>query len=267
MIAAAIGAIIVGVTLGVLGSGGSILTVPLLVYLVGHEEKAAIAESLAIVGFIALTGAINRAHRGQVDWNGVIRFAPASAIGAAVGSALLAPLLPGPVQLMGLGVLMLVAAQRMGRRTSEVSRKPKAAIWFILAGLGVGLATGLLGVGGGFMIVPALVLIGGLEMHRATGTSLALIALQCTIALVFSDQIGEIDLTTVALFAALGAAGALGGQRLASKFDHATLKRVFAIFLVLLAPAMIVRELIDLRSPDEPPDEGAETAPATGLEP
>ena len=170
---ALLGAVIVGLSLGLLGSGGSILTVPLLVYLVGQPEKVAIAGSLAVVGGIALAGAIPSALRGGVEWRSVGWFGVPGMLGTVLG-AHLSRWIAGDVQLLLFAVVMLIAAWRMARpgSASEHAGAPRSRTWIVIDGLGVGLLTGLVGVGGGFMIVPALVLLGGLPMHRAIATSL-----------------------------------------------------------------------------------------------
>jgi len=159
---ALLGAALVGISLGLLGSGGSILTVPILVYLLGHEEKAAIAEALAIVGLISLAGAARAALRGMVDWRRVLLFGGPGMAGAVLGG-LLARWVPGAAQVAMLGAIMLIAAYMMARRKDRERpvERPTPALLIILQGLGVGMITGLVGVGGGFLIVPALALLGG----------------------------------------------------------------------------------------------------------
>ena len=177
MTLALIGALAVGLSLGLLGSGGAILTVPVLVYLVGHGEKAAITESLAIVGAISLAGAGVAARRRRIDWHSVLVFGPAGMLGAFLG-ALASRWVSGGIQLLLLSVLMLAAAAIMFRKppVAERPRRPHPAA-LALNGLLVGVATGLVGVGGGFLIVPALVLLVGLPMPVAVGTSLSIIVL------------------------------------------------------------------------------------------
>jgi uncharacterized membrane protein YfcA len=179
MLLAWVGALLIGVALGMLGSGGSILTVPILIYVVGEPEKLAIAESLAVVGLIALVGAVPYGLRRQIDWKGVIWFGLPGMAGTYLG-AYLSQWLPGTWQLGLFALVMLLAAYFMFRpqKPSEHQLRKRSPFKIALEGLGVGVLTGLVGVGGGFLIVPALVLLGGLPMHLAVGTSLLIIALK-----------------------------------------------------------------------------------------
>lgn len=189
MIWAWMGAVAVGLSLGLLGSGGAILTVPILVYLVGHDEKSAIAESLAIVGAIATVGVARSALQRRVDFASAALLALPGILGAAAG-AHAAQFIPGAVQLVLLAVLMLTAAVLMFKSRSRSAATPddsppahaaRGPLWIIaVQGLGLGFATGLVGVGGGFLIVPVLVLLRRLPMPLAIGTSLAIIAVNST---------------------------------------------------------------------------------------
>ncbi len=163
MYTAWLGALLVGLVLGLLGSGGSILTVPVLVYLVGEPSKLAIAESLGIVALISLVGAIPLALRGRVSWRTVGWFGGPGIVGAYVGASL-SQLMSGAVQLAIFAVVMLGAAVLMFRRTpSELVDEPDRAFWKVMVdGLGVGVLTGLVGVGGELLVVSAVVFIGGL---------------------------------------------------------------------------------------------------------
>ncbi|MEL6615065.1 MAG: sulfite exporter TauE/SafE family protein, partial [Bacteroidota bacterium] len=175
MLYALLGAVAIGLVLGLLGSGGSILTVPVLVYLAGHADKVAIAESLAIVGAIAAVGAMPYARQRLVDWHSVLYFGVPGILGTYAGAALSA-FIPGAVQLALFAAVMILAAVLMFRGRKEVpegEERPRQPLWLIaVEGLLVGVLTGLVGVGGGFLIVPALVLLGGLSMRVAVGTSL-----------------------------------------------------------------------------------------------
>ncbi len=249
MIGALIGAAIIGATLGLLGSGGSILTVPILVYLAGHTEKSAVIESLVIVGVIALYGAIRRALAGQVVWKAILWFGPGGIVGGVLG-ATAGERLPGSVQLLVLGVLMLGASVLMLRRgkkgthglADDEQGTPRVRNGGVLAltGLGVGFLTGLAGVGGGFMIVPALVLIGGVPMRMAIGTSLSLIFVSCVSSsskyLTSSELAAEapVDWWTVLIFSAIGIGGSIVGAHVSNKLDQATLRKAFGVFVAVL---------------------------------
>lgn len=246
---ALLGAVIVGLSLGLLGSGGSILTVPLLVYLVGQPEKVAIAGSLAVVGGIALAGAIPSALRGGVEWRSVGWFGVPGMLGTVLG-AHLSRWIAGDVQLLLFAVVMVVAAWRMTRAAPATSAvaAPRSPGWIVIDGLGVGLLTGLVGVGGGFMIVPALVLLGGLPMHRAIATSLWIIALNAFSGLgkhlFVLDAAGlALDWPLLGLFTGVGAIGSVVGQKLASRLPQGLLRRSFAALLVMMGLYIVAREL------------------------
>jgi uncharacterized membrane protein YfcA len=240
MYSAWLGALLVGLVLGLLGSGGSILTVPVLVYLVGEPNKLAIAESLGIVTLISLVGAMPFAYRGQVDWRSVGLFGAPGMAGAYLG-AYLSKFMPGTLQLAIFAAVMLLAAMMMFRRTVPGSRDDGVRVYWkvMLDGLGVGVLTGLVGVGGGFLIVPALVLLGGLPMHLAIGTSLCIIALKSISGFVkYIDVLGEAGLSIhwdlVLIFSLIGIVGSFVGGRIGAYVPQARLKRGFAVFLVLM---------------------------------
>lgn len=251
MIWALLGAAAVGLSLGLLGSGGAILTVPILVYLAGHDEKAAIVESLAIVGSIAAVGAARAWMRTQVDLRSASLLAFPGIAGAFAGTHA-ARFIPGAVQLAILGALMLAAAALMLRRAPDTNTGPsphahKGTTLAVLQGFGLGLVTGLVGVGGGFLIVPVLVLLRKLPMPTAVGTSLAIIAVNSASGLATSllTRAGGtpiIHWPTVAAFIVCGIAGSLVGGTLAGKLNQTTLKRVFAVFLVLMAGYILARQ-------------------------
>ena len=245
-----IGAFAIGLSLGLLGSGGSILTVPVLIYLVGVPEKTAIAESLAIVGLIALAGAIPKWRRGLVDGRNVLLFGLPGMVGAYLG-AWSAAFVSGEFQLVLFAVIMFVAAFLMMRppkleNPDEDAAAPRAAMRIVIDGLIVGAVTGLVGVGGGFLIVPALVLLGGLPMHRAIGTSLAIIALKSATGFAkYSQVLAELDIhmdwVRIVLFSVIGFGGSLLGGALASRLPRATLQRGFGGFLLLMGGFILVQ--------------------------
>ena len=265
------GALVIGLTLGLLGSGGSILTVPVLVYVLGHDDKAAIAESLAIVGTIALIGMLPYAKRHQVDWRSVAFFG-IPGMGGTYAGAWLAKFVTGPVQLVLFAVVMLLAAVTMFRRSRAGGRSvsgddeapvTRQAVWKIgLEGLFVGVVTGLVGVGGGFLIVPALVVLGGLPMRLAVGTSLVVVALKSFSGFlkylgVVNALGGHIDWQTIGVFAVVGIVGSLIGNILSQQVNQQALKRAFAAFLVVMGLFVLGREvphvLAATRSPSDQP--------------
>lgn len=239
---AAILAIIVGITLGLLGGGGSILTVPVVIFSLGVDPKTAIAMSLPIVGGAAAVGVVGHWRKGNVDFRVAIPFGIAAMIGA-FGGAKLAHILSGGTQLLFLAVVMLAAAYSMVRNAELPERavaehRNVRPLVFVVGSL-TGLLTGLVGVGGGFLLVPALVLLAGVPMRRAVGTSLFVIVLN-TIA-GYAGYHGSVDVpwTTVAWFAGATAVGIIIGTALVSRVPQATLKRAFALLLVVVAALLI----------------------------
>lgn len=250
MYAAWLGALLVGLVLGLLGSGGSILTVPVLVYLVGEPNKLAIAESLGIVTLISLVGALPFAYKKQVDWRSVGLFGVPGMVGAYLG-AYLSKFVPGTFQLALFAGVMLLAAILMFRRThpDPDETEPRAYRKVMLDGLGVGVLTGLVGVGGGFLIVPALVLLGGLSMHLAIGTSLCIIALKSISGFAkYIDVLGEAGLSIhwnlVLIFSLIGIVGSFVGGRIGAYVPQARLKRGFAVFLVLMGVVILGQNVV-----------------------
>ncbi|MFB6249456.1 MAG: sulfite exporter TauE/SafE family protein [Salinibacter sp.] len=238
MYAAWLGALLVGLVLGLLGSGGSILTVPVLVYLVGEPSKLAIAESLGIVALISLVGGLPFAIRGQVSWRSVGLFGGPGIVGAYVG-AYVSQFMPGALQLSIFAGVMLLAAVMMFRGGGTADATTTRTFWKVmLDGLGVGVLTGIVGVGGGFLIVPALVLLCGLSMRLAIGTSLLIIALKSISGFVkYIDVMHEagfsIHWDLVLIFSAIGVVGSIVGGRVGAYVPQARLKRGFAVFLVI----------------------------------
>ena len=242
------GAVAIGISLGLLGSGGSILTVPVLVYLIGQDEKVAIAGSLFVVGTIALAGSLQYLRAKLVDWHNVLVFGLPGMVGTYIGAAL-AAYLSGIMQLTLFAGVMLLASWFMLRPIDlgpPGEHEPRAT-WKIAGdGLGVGVLTGLVGVGGGFLIVPALVLLGGMAMHRAVATSLVIIALKSYSGFykytdVLEDQNLELDWNTLLIVTGLGIAGSLVGGKLANRLPQDTLKKSFGIFLIVMGIYILIR--------------------------
>ena len=241
------GAIAIGLSLGLLGSGGSILTVPVLVYLLGQDEKVAIAGSLAIVGTIALVGSLPYLKSRLIDLRAVVMFGLPGMLGTYIG-AWSATYVPGVVQLALFALVMLVASWFMLRpmKLDKTGGAPRA-VWKISTdGLLVGIVTGLVGVGGGFLIVPALVLLGGLSMHRAVATSLVIIALKSYSGFwkyldVLNDQGLSLDWSAIGLVTVLGIGGSLVGNRVAGRLPQDKLKKIFGIFLIVMGTYILIR--------------------------
>ena len=251
LIPSIIGGLLIGLCLGLLGSGGSIITVPLLVYLLEHEPKAAIGESLAIVGGIALIAAIWPGIQRRIDWPSVVLFGIPGVGGTVVG-VWSSQFISGEMQLLIFAVVMLLAAVLMlrGGKTSDeapTDRTPRDFVLLTLEGLFVGVLTGVVGVGGGFLIVPALVLFGRLPMKMAVGTSLLIIALKSGAGFLKSlDQLttdaDAMNLSVVATFILIGGVGSVIGGSLGSRIPQQRLKQIFAVFLLVMASFILIRE-------------------------
>lgn len=251
-VAALLGALAIGLSLGLLGSGGSVVTVPVLVYLLGMDAKAAIAGSLFVVGSIALSGGLQFLGRGRIHWRSVVVFGLPGMAGTWLG-AMIAGFVAGIVQLALFACVMIVAAWLM-LRPPELSSAPRAprATWKIaLDGLAVGIITGLVGVGGGFLIVPALVLLGGLEMHAAVATSLMIIALKSYSGFVkYLDVLAAesltLDLRMLGTVTAVGILGSLIGGRIGSRLPQQALRTGFGWFLIVTAVYILFRSTPEL---------------------
>ena len=229
-------AALMGVSLGLLGGGGSTLTVPILVYVLGIEAKAAIAMSLPIVGTTSLVGAASHWRAGRVRLPTALWFGLIAMAGSFLSARLLAPRVTGSFQLALLAIVMLAAAVSMFRSArrggAEAGARPMKLSLIVPVALAVGAMTGLVGIGGGFLIVPALVLLGGVPMKQAVGTSLVVIAMNT-----FSGYAGyaghtPINWAFVAGFTAVAIVGILGGARMVKHVSQARLKQAFAVFLL-----------------------------------
>ena len=243
-----LGALVVGLSLGLLGSGGSILTVPILVYVVGESPKLAVAASLAIVGIIALVGAASYARKRLVDWRFVLYFGLPGIVATYAG-AWVSHFVSGAVQLIVFAVIMGLASWTMLRSAPPAEGAPQRHfVWLLAAGVGVGLITGFVGVGGGFLFVPALVILGGLPMHRAVGTSLAVIALNAASGFIghylqLSAANTPIPWSGIGMFAVIGTAGSLAGHVVGSRLAHTSLRRVFGVLLIAMCGFVLWRTL------------------------
>ena len=238
----------IGVSLGLVGGGGSILAVPVLVYVLGEPVKEATTASLAIVGTTALVGAADHIRGGGVRVRVALAFGAAGALGALAGTAL-NRVASGSSILIAFAVVMLAAAYALirgrgeGRGDEAEARGRTLALRVIPAGIGIGVLTGFFGVGGGFVIVPALVLLLGLPMTVAIGTSLLVIALTSASALVAHLATGRVDWAVVASFTAAAIAGEIAGSRVGSRLSSARLTQVFAVLIVGVALFLIAKNV------------------------
>ncbi|MCF6524236.1 sulfite exporter TauE/SafE family protein [Streptomyces sp. JJ36] len=238
-------ALLVGVSLGLLGGGGSILTVPLLVYVAGMDAKEAIATSLFVVGVTSAVGAIGHARGGRVRWRTGVLFGAAGMAGAYAGGRI-GGHIPEGVLLGAFAVMMIGTALAMlrGRRRTdpEGAHRQLPVFRVLLDGAAVGLVTGLVGAGGGFLVVPALALLGGLPMPAAVGTSLLVIAMKSGAG--FAGYLATVPIDWALTLAVTGAAvaGSLAGARLAGRVPAALLSRIFAWFVLAMGAFVLVQQ-------------------------
>ncbi|MFF2747267.1 sulfite exporter TauE/SafE family protein [Kitasatospora sp. NPDC058048] len=244
LLALAAGAV-VGLALGGLGGGGSMLAVPALVYLLGFSPALATTASLVIVAATSLTGLIAHARAGRVRWRTGALFAAAGLPLAAATGALSAHL-PGALLTGAFAVLAALAAFRMLRppKAGAAERSAAGLGRSTAAGAGLGAVTGLLGVGGGFLAVPALVSVLAFTMAEAVGTSLLVITANSLAALLPRlGATGAIDWAVAAPFTGAAILGAWDGKRLADKLSGSTLRKAFAVALLAVAALMLITTL------------------------
>ena len=257
-------AVLIGVSLGMMGSGGSILTVPVLVYLMGMNPLLATTSSLFIVGATSLTGAIRAYTRNQVDFKAVSEFGIPSIFSIFITRHFILPAIPENLFRIGnllitrdiflmlfFAILMLAAAISMMRNIESNNGKEEKSITnhqevFPLAVLGliIGFVTGLLGAGGGFLIIPALVLFLKLPMKKAVGTSLLIIAINSTFGFLFSLKQFEFNWTLLIIFTLLAMTGIFIGSKLAERISAPALKKGFGWFVLVMALYIIIREIV-----------------------
>lgn len=238
--------LLIGLSLGLLGGGGSILTVPILVYILGIDAKPAIAMSLVVVGTTSLAALVPHARHGHVAWRTGAMFGAAGMVGAYLGG-LGAGLLSGHTLLVLFALMMVVTALFMfrGRKEPAEGATPHThATWRVLVdGLVVGAVTGLVGAGGGFLVVPALVLLGGLDMRRAVGTSLLVIAMKSFAGYLGHASHVSIDVPLTAIVAASAVLGSLVGSALTTRIPASALRQGFAVFVLIMGALQLVKEL------------------------
>ncbi|MCM0677345.1 sulfite exporter TauE/SafE family protein [Micromonospora phytophila] len=241
-----VGAVLIGVSLGLLGGGGSILAVPLLVYVADLPVREAIATSLLVVGVTSAVGVLPHARGGRIRWRTGLVFGAAGMAGAYAGGRL-AALVPPGVLLTGFALMMLATATAMirGRRDTgaDAAPGPLPVPRVVLDGLVVGLVTGLVGAGGGFLVVPALALLGGLPMPVAVGTSLVVIAMKSFAGLAGYLSGVTVDWGLAAVVTVAAVAGSLAGGRLAGRIPADVLRRTFGWFVVAMGAFVLGGQL------------------------
>jgi uncharacterized membrane protein YfcA len=246
-------ALAVGGSLGLIGGGGSILAVPILRYVIGLEVKEAIAMSLAVVGIVSLIGAIPHWQQGNVNFRTVITFTPATMVGAFLGARLAAlPVVTDTLQLICFGIVMVLASGLMirkgshkgatGKENGSTTNQASQKGWLIpLEGLGVGVLTGFVGVGGGFMIIPALVLLGNIPMKEAIGTSLVIIAFNSASGFMgYLDQV-SLNWPLMITFTLAASVGTLAGAYMTRFIDGKQLQKGFGYFVLAVAVLVLIK--------------------------
>jgi uncharacterized protein len=255
-------AVLVGVSLGLIGSGGSILTVPILVYIMGVDPVLATAYSLFIVGATALVGGVQNAMLGKVDFKTALIFGIPSIVAVYLTRAFIVPFIPEsvftvgsfevtkPILLMILFAIVMVAASismiKPGKNEETDEEKELSYNYpmILLEGTVVGVLTGLVGAGGGFLIIPALVLLAKMPMKKAVGTSLLIIAAKSLIGFTGDLKGGDsIDWTLLGIFTLASVLGIFIGIVLSKKIPGNKLKTAFGWFVLLMGIYIIVKEL------------------------
>ncbi len=250
--------LVIGFSLGLTGGGGSIFAVPLLIYALRSEVREAVGISLAAVGATSLFGAAMQSRTGNLDWRTGLVFAAAGMGGAPVGTWA-GGKLPDAVTLSLFAILMLAVGARMWanrgvdeagsslcsrRMGGQLHWSPRCFSVLLAAGFLVGFLSGVFGVGGGFIIVPALVLVTGMSMHAAVATSLLVIGLICVSGVTSYVLAGDLlPLRLTILFAGGGLVGMIGGNDLRTRLPGPALKRVFAAGMWLVALFVLAQQV------------------------
>jgi uncharacterized membrane protein YfcA len=260
-------AICIGISLGLIGGGGSVLAVPILVYVMGVTPKPAIAMTLFIVGCVSLIGVIPHWKQGNVNLKTAFMFGSATMLGAYVGAKFaILPFITGTIQMILFAFMMLLAAGFMIKKSSKPVQKVAATelnlssypkpickycwLWMLSEGLGVGLLTGLVGVGGGFAIVPALVLLGNTPMKQAIGTSLLIIAMNSVAGLLGYLGYVSLNWNLIASFTVAASIGTISGAYLSQFIQPRQLQRGFAYLLIAVASFILFQNRSKFYSPE-----------------
>ena len=247
-------ALLIGITLGLIGGGGSILAVPVLAYLFSVNEKVATAYSLFIVGASALVGGVKQHLKGYVDWKTALVFGTPAIIGVTLVRHYIVPALPDVIftidafeftRRMGMfglfALLMIPAAFSMLKKRKEKKKKENSTVNYrysliLIEGLLVGGVTGIIGAGGGFLIIPALVILANIDMKVAIGTSLIIIAFKSLLGFFLGDAFTmDIDWSFLSIFTGISLIGIFIGSYLSNFIDGSKLKKGFGYFIFIMA--------------------------------
>lgn len=253
-----IGALIVGLVLGLIGGGGSILTVPLLVYLLGYNPVVATAYSLFVVGTSSMVGTFQKHREGLVDIKTGLAFSFPSFIAVYVSRRYLVPWIPDTLiafegysltKSMGImvffAVIMLLASLSMIKKSKlkELNTNEQPYIKTFFQGLAIGTITGIIGAGGGFLYVPALVIWANIPMKKAVGTSLIIVTINSLIGFMGDVQTLEIEWAFLLIFTSISIVGIILGAFLSKFISAEKLKKSFGYFILMMAVYIIFKEL------------------------
>ncbi|WEK36715.1 MAG: sulfite exporter TauE/SafE family protein [Candidatus Pseudobacter hemicellulosilyticus] len=259
-------AVLIGISLGLVGGGGSIITVPVLVYLMDVDPVMATTYSLFVVGSCSLVGSVRAYRKGQIEFPVVFVFGGASMLSVFITRHFLLPVIPEHIITIGSMVitrgrflmvlfacLMLVTSASMirsGKRPSMQvvgsEAEGRNMLPLLLQGIGVGMVTGLLGAGGGFLIIPALVLFGKVAMKTAVGSSLTIMTFSSLFGFFSTAALHTLNWTLLLSFSAIAVGGIFIGSALSDKISGASLKKGFGWFVFLMGLAVLLREILPL---------------------
>ncbi|RZM82907.1 sulfite exporter TauE/SafE family protein [Leptolyngbya iicbica] len=252
-------AIAIGLSLGLIGGGGSVLAVPIMVYVLGVPAKSAIAMSMFVVGCVSLLGVIPHWQRGNVNFKTFMIFTPAAMMGTFLGAKIAGlPWVSDTFQLVAFGIVMVVTSLFMIRKSGAKPRPSSVGAmarhephqhhgllptWLLipLEGIVVGIVTGFVGVGGGFLIIPALVLLGGIPMKEAVGTSLLIIAFKSAIGFVEYLNYVTLDWQLMLTFTLAASIGMGAGVYLSRSIDGRHLQKGFGYFVLAVAVFVLLK--------------------------
>ena len=250
-------AVLIGVSLGLMGGGGSILTVPLLVYFFQVNPFLASTYSLVIVGVSSLIGAIPFIKKGEFHIPAIIQLGIPSVIVVSLTKYFIIPLIPELFQvgngiicrsdkllLVFFSLIIILASSAMIRKQKNEIQKNVSVIQLVFHGVLTGFLTGLVGVGGGFLIIPVLVLVCKIPMKKAVGSSLIIILLNSVIGLVSSKNLASFDYSLLLKITSFSVVGIVIGSYLATKIDGNKLKKGFGWFILLMGIGILLKELI-----------------------
>jgi uncharacterized membrane protein YfcA len=256
-----IASFVMGITLGLLGGGGSILTIPIMVYFFGLSPIVATGYSLFIVGVTSLFGSVMYIRKREIDLGAVVSFGIPSLVGVNISRGLILPRLPSIIVEFGdfalskdmlvmatFAILMLIASRSMIQRSTEQVPKAHRPIlrltMLALEGLAIGLVVGFIGAGGGFLIIPALVILGGLTMRVAIGTSLTIIALQSLVGFAADlTRDAVIDRSLLGTVAAIAIFGIFTGASITHLVKEQNLKTAFGWFVLAMGTVILIEQI------------------------